>query len=135
MVTGYGAHSKCLLKADIEGSEWEVIDRTPSDKLACFSQIVCEFHLLHRISEGDFFEMATRVFGKLNTTHQSVHVHANNAGPIANVSNLVVPTIIEVTYARRGTYNFLPSDELFPTMLDAPNIETAPDIYLGGMRF
>ncbi len=133
MVADYTDQSKCILKVDIEGDEWELLDHVPSGTITCFSQIVCEFHYFHRLRTCDFFDRAIRVLRKLSLTHQAVHVHANNFAPVCNLSKILVPVVLEVTYVRRNTYELVQTDEVFPTSLDAPNDDTLPDIFLGNI--
>lgn len=124
-----------LLKMDIEGSEWPVFDAIDGAVLNQFRQIVLEVHHLTRLIDGEFGERIARVLAKLDATHAVVHVHANNCGPYRLVENVPVPDVIELTYARRDSYELDLSGEIFPTELDRPcNAEWA-EIVLGAFRF
>jgi len=134
------AHSRLsapdlILKMDIEDSEWEVLDTSSSESLSKFSQIVCEFHGLGRLYEAPFHTRATRVFRKLAQQFSVIHVHANNSAEICNVANVVMPSVLEVTFANRARYSFVASDETFPTALDAANHPLVADVRLGSFRF
>lgn len=134
------AHSKLsapdlILKMDIEGSEWDVLDNSSSESLLKFSQIICEFHGLARLNEAPFHARAMRVFHKLAQQFSVFHVHANNNGDICNLANVAVPSTLEVSFANRARYSFVASDETFPTPLDTPNNPHVADIRLGSFRF
>ena len=124
-----------ILKIDIEGAEWKVFADTSSADLVRCSQICCEFHNLNFLKEHDFLVKAKAVLEKLAMTHSVVHVHANNCAPLYNIANVVVPDVVEVTFAAKSRYVFEVSNELFPTALDAPNLSTVPDIWLGSFQF
>ena len=124
-----------LLKIDVEGAEWEIIQAADSAILPRFKQIVCEFHDLDRLAEDQFGERAKAVFEKLARTHFVFHVHGNNCGSFTNVGNVVVPQTIEVSFARREDYDPVQSDDEFPTALDYPNQPGRADLFLGRFRF
>jgi FkbM family methyltransferase len=124
-----------VLKMDIEGSEWEVLANAQSDTLRRFSQIVCEFHGLHLIDKPANCALFRHALSNLNTSHQCIHVHANNNGELCNIDNVPVPQVLEVTYANRMRYKFSTTDEIFPTPIDQPNKKEVPDIFLGSFKF
>jgi hypothetical protein len=134
------AHSKLsapdvILKMDIEGSEWDVLDNSSSESLSKLSQIICEFHGLGRLYEAPFHARALRVFHKLAQQFAVIHVHANNGGDMCNLANIAVPSTLEITFASRARYSFVESDERFPTPLDAPNRPDHAEIRLGLFKF
>jgi FkbM family methyltransferase len=129
------AEPDLVLKIDIEGAEWDVFDSASEDVLSKFTQIICEFHELSRLTEPDFRARARRVFGKLATLFAPVHVHGNNCCPLGNVANVPLPDALEITFASRRRYDFADSNEVFPTPLDSPNSDKVPDIVLGSFRF
>jgi len=124
-----------VLKMDIEGAEWDVLDHSSSVSLSRFSQIICEFHGLARLYEGPFHARALRVFQKLAQDFAVIHVHANNNGDLCNLANIAVPSTLEISFANRKRYSFTATDETFPTPLDAPNNPGSPEIMLGSFRF
>jgi hypothetical protein len=134
------AHSKLsapdiILKMDIEGSEWDVLDNSSSESLSKLSQIICEFHGLGRLYEAPFHARALRVFHNLAQQFAVIHVHANNNGDMCNLANVAVPSTLEITFANRARYSFVESNETFPTPLDAPNRPDLAEIRLGSFRF
>lgn len=124
-----------FLKIDIEGDEWKVFDSTPENDLDRISQIVCEFHNLSQLTESGFYSIAYRVFEKLNKNFAVTHVHANNCAPLVNLSNVVIPDVIELSFASRHRYSFCESAEIFPTELDAPCDKDKADVFLGKFMF
>ncbi len=109
---------------------------TVSEKaLAKFSQIVCEFHGFQYAADPVWSERFLHVLGKLRAVFEVVHVHGNNALPFVNVGNVVLPSLLEVTFANRKHYQFVETNEVFPTALDQPNVPGRPDLRLGCFKF
>jgi hypothetical protein len=124
-----------FLKMDIEGWEWEVFDTTPDELLARHAQIVCEFHDLSQLLSPHFYFRAKRVIEKLSRIFAVTHVHANNCMPFTLLANIPLPDVLEISFANRARYRFEPSQEVFPTPLDAPCSPQQPDYFLGAFRF
>jgi len=132
----YGAESNYnILKMDIEGAEWDILDKLPNECLNKFSQVVIELHDFEEFYNKDWYERAKRVLEKLSSMFKVVHVHGANTGRLAVFSNLPFPTVIEITWANKSIYKFEESDEIFPTELDAPTDPNFADIFLGNFRF
>jgi hypothetical protein len=87
-----------LLKIDIEGSEWEVLDSMSDKELTRFRQIVGEFH---GFNEEANFETINRVLGKILQNFVVVHTHANNWGQYEIIKRIAVPDVIEITFLRK----------------------------------
>jgi SAM-dependent methyltransferase len=124
-----------LMKLDIECEEWAVFDATPSEMLSRFSQIVGEFHYFQAFTDPYWRHLFARVLQKLSNHYAVVHVHANNYGGFSNIANVVVPNVLEITFANRAIYSFSETDEIFPGPLDEPNDPSRPDMFLGSFRF
>ncbi len=124
-----------LLKIDIENDEWPVFDSTPTEILRRFSQVVGEFHYLQGLADVEWRRLFARVLHKLSDIYAVVHVHANNHAGFTNVANVVVPNVLEITFANRKIYRFSDTDEGFPGPLDTPCDPNRPDMYLGSFRF
>jgi FkbM family methyltransferase len=129
------AHPNILLKIDIECSEWAVFDSTPPEILSRFSQIIGEFHYFQAFSDIQWRRLFARVLKKLTNTYAVIHVHANNYAGFTNIANVVVPNVLEITFANRSIYSFSETDEVFPGPLDIPNDPSRPDMHLGTFRF
>jgi SAM-dependent methyltransferase len=129
------ANPNILMKLDIECEEWEVFDATPSEMLCRFSQIVGEFHYFQALADPHWRHLFARVLQKLSNHYAVVHVHANNYAGFSNIANVVVPNVLEITFANRSIYSFTETDEIFPGPLDEPNDPSRPDMFLGSFRF
>jgi hypothetical protein len=131
---GKGA-GRIILKIDIEGAEWDALATKSVAALAYCSQIICEFHGLHRLADPGFAAVADQCFRALAQHFFVCHVHGNNSADIYNVGNVPIPDVLEVTFASRSIYQPLDKIELFPTALDQPNQPGRADIFLGPFRF
>ena len=132
---GRRGSASLILKIDIEHDEWPVFDATSETALSCFSQIVCEFHGLGLMIDPQWNERARRVLEKITGHFGVVHVHANNYCGLNSVANIPVPEVLEITFANRSRYRLVPTDEVFPGPLDAPNYPYLPDIHLGAFVY
>jgi hypothetical protein len=126
---GHQAERDLILQMDIEGEEWEVLANLPQAELMRFSQLIVEFHDLA------FAESRLAVLEKLLETHLPVHFHYNNCVQEAVYcpAGLFVYAhkAMEITYARRADYEFIPCAARYPTSLDCPNEKKYLDIPIG----
>ena len=113
-----------LLKIDIEGDEWNVLDETDPNVLKCFRQIVIEFHGFTQKLPNEKYDQMVRVLEKMNLHHSLLFVHANNNGEYRFFGSLKVPDVIEVTYIRHGE-DYIPNIGNFSSFdLASQNSET-----------
>lgn len=122
---GHSACNNMLLKMDIEGCEWEVLEKTES--LSKFSQIAIELHGLNSCDDG----RVLFCLNKLLETHIPVHVHANNCSDVKFFGGMMLPDALEVTYLRKTDFEFSENTRFFPTVLDMKNDPGKPEIILG----
>lgn len=127
--------SGLILKMDVEGAEWDVLDGMSSNTLSRFDQIVIEYHALEFLDRDSFRSRAERAFRTVGHTHRPIHIHGNNYAGFRIVRNIPIPDVIEVTYARKGRFEFVESDDVFPTHLDEPCDWQAPDLFLGSFKY
>lgn len=132
---GHSDRRDLLLKIDIEGAEWDVLDALGGDTFGQFKQILAEFHAFEFLDRDSFRERARRVFLKLNQTHQVINVHGNNFAGVRLVEGVALCDVYELTYVRRSDYAIEDSCDVFPTALDRPNNETIPELFLGRFQF
>ena len=125
-----GEDDSIVCKLDIEGAEWNVLARPVAGLRRC-RQIVVEFHQLHRFGSTEWRTKAMACLEQINADFQCIHVHGNNAVPIAVVGGVAFPTIVEATFVRRDCYAFEEETASFPTPLDAPNMAGRADILIG----
>jgi hypothetical protein len=134
--------NRIFLKMDIEGSEFNWLESITIEDLNRFSQIVIEVHW-----PFDVYRM--NMLKKLNETHYIIHIHGNNYcsrdipkrlpsgrtfdGTVtiknANLNEIVLPEVFEVTYINKNLGNCDKKHAHFPTSLDYPNNPDAYDIY------
>ena len=131
-------HENCrnlLLKCDIEGAEWSLMQQTPLDVLAQFRQIVMEVHDMVYLADGHHAENVLWAFRNLTSSHHVVHVHANNFSPFSIVGGTPFPTTLELTLIRKDEGRFSASSETFPTPLDMPCNPALADLQLGTFQY
>lgn len=117
-----------ILKMDVEGAEWQVINSTPSKIFAGFRQIAFELHELdHPNREAEII----KALEKLNETHFPVWVHGNNYVSAITAGDTVLPSALEILYLNRNVYEYEEKKVYFPWTLDAPNTEIFPEYILG----
>ena len=119
-----------LLKIDIDGGEWELFVAAGA-VLPRFRQIALELHGLHEVGDTVWRERALKALTVINSTHAPVHAHPNNYGAYAIVGGVPLPDILEVTFARRDSYQFIDEDTASEPPLDQANDPQRPDYSLG----
>jgi hypothetical protein len=116
-----------ILKLDVEGYEWQVLDGIAPDLLRRFEQIAVELHYLERLEDPVFGPTVLRVLQRLAKNFTVCHVHANNFNFLATCSNFTVAESLEVTFIRSDLVERVPSRTFYPTAEDAPNYDVIPD--------
>lgn len=118
-----------ILKMDIEGAEWNILDKMESDLLNMFGQIVLE---LHNMTIMDDASKIKNVLNKLNATHAVVHVHGNNWSAALSYGQGILPSSLEVTYVNREMYCIKEMDDVeLPILIDERNCCERDEFYLG----
>jgi hypothetical protein len=116
-----------ILKLDVEGHEWSVLETVPRETLRRFEQIAVELHGLQFLDGAPFRALAQRVLRRLAEDFTICHVHANNFNHLATCSNFTVTASLEVTYIRSDLVERAPSRTFYPTVEDSPNYAVLPD--------
>lgn len=118
-----------MLKFDIEGAEYDVLEATCADDLAAYEIIACEVHDFDKLGDAAFFVGVKAAFEKLNVHHVPIHLHANNYQSLVLVEGVPIPKVLEVAFLRRDldTFCSLSSDPI-PGPLDRPNHPLRADI-------
>lgn len=93
-----------ILKMDIEGSEWGLLNES-ADCLLNFRQIVLEVHNLMNIHLDDDFRLFESVLEGLHESFYLFNVHPNNNGNSLIVGNLLLPDVAELTFLNKSHYN------------------------------
>jgi hypothetical protein len=121
-----------ILKVDIEGSELEALGQLEFNEQIKFRQIVVEYHWLEKIVEDTYYAQLLLVLEKLDETHFVFNSHPNNHGDTLIVENLLLPSVIEVTYLRKEDYGFetnVFNQTNLLSKLNKPCHPTVPEIY------
>lgn len=132
---GHEYNENLILKCDIEGGEWPLLQNTPNKVLRQFRQIVFEIHHLGFLSNPHHANNVRRAFLNLTASHHVVHVHANNFGSWQILGGIPVPETIELTLVRKDEGVFHMSNEVFPTAMDMACDPSRADFYLGRFDF
>lgn len=122
-----------ILKLDIERSEWHVLEAIDESTLSLFSQVLVEFHDLHYMPI--FIDAAEEIARKLARNFFVTHVHANNHEECYSLGGVIVPRVIEVTFANREWFQPAPLTRSFPTDLDRRNDPRRPELHLGKFAY
>ena len=134
IVAGLGRKAKgAILKLDIERSEWPVLEAVDEKTLMTFSQILVEFHEMHYMPI--FIEQAEAAFQKLARHFFVAHLHANNHEDAYSIGGVIVPRVLEVTFANRAWFEPVPLTRTFPTDLDRRNDPRRPELHLGRFAY
>jgi hypothetical protein len=130
---GHATYNNMIMKMDVEGCEWDGFLETPLEVMNQFSQFMVEFHDLSYAVYNSTYSSIVAALKKINQTHQSIHIHANNGFIPLWIADLVLPGSLEVTYIRRADVKdtLIANTRQFPTEIDQPNRINWPDIYLG----
>jgi len=120
---------KLVLNMDIEGHEYGVFEALTDEELAGFSQIACEFHFLDRLlCDETFHEIVQHCWRRILRTMHVVHIHANNAGYVAESHGVKIPDLLELTFLNKALVDdFRPARRL-RTDLDRKNKAHKPEI-------
>ena len=121
---GHTKEKDMILKLDIEGCEWNILNEMNPDVLIQFKYIVIEFHF-EDVSASKYQE----VFKKLNQTHQIFHLHCNNCCPIINFDGYNLCSSLEISFLIREKNTFIDYSGYFPVKnLDYKNVENLEDV-------
>jgi hypothetical protein len=117
----------CILKLDIEGSEWDTL--AEAKDLSKCRQITIEAHWLLDLVYDAFYEKVVEALENLNKTHFPVWIHANNDQPLAVIGGQPVPNVFEILFLNRESYSYSEIKDPFAG-LNSPNNPLFPDISL-----
>lgn len=114
-----------ILKIDIEGSEYKVIEALNDINQSKLSVIVCEFHSFENIilKKQAFYRS---IIEKILKTHDVVHLHPNNVRSAFKCFQLVIPTDLEITFIRKDLIEVSKAIVKLPNILDFDNTIGVP---------
>lgn len=115
-----------LLQMDIEGYEYESMERIEQKVLNQFRIIVIELHFLDLMVYKPMFEKIEYLIRRLTNNHTVVHLHPNNCCGIFQKGDLLIPRILEVTLLRNDRFKEKNVVNHFPHPLDKENVIKPP---------
>jgi FkbM family methyltransferase len=118
---------KSILKLDIEGMEWEIIDSLDIDTLIKFDQIIIEFHDLFQIALKHNCELYFRVLKKLTEYFTIINVHPNNWSQFRILCGVPFVDTLELTMFNKS---IKPAISPTKKILNAPNNSLEPEFIL-----
>ena len=118
---------KAILKLDIEGMEWDVLDTMDSKTLIKFEQIVVEFHNLFKIATPEVADTYFRVIKKLIKHFEIINIHPNNWGEFRIFCGVPFVNTLEITLLnKKNKMKKNPSNK----ELNSPNNPLEPEFIL-----
>lgn len=118
-----GPEGNVLLKIDVEGAEWDVIEHEDFSRV---TYLVIEYHDL----ESDT-EKKVKLIDKIDEMFDLVHIHGVNCHnqPIFALDRVtMVPRYVECTYIRKGLVETYPCIDKYPTEWDMKSRTDARDV-------
>jgi hypothetical protein len=115
-----------VLKMDIEGSEWEILDT--STVLHKFDQILLEIHYLERFADDKFQKQYISAINKLFTNFAPVAIAGNNCCGFVTIGGYSLPRVLEMTLLNKNNHHFEDQDnsEILTTLLTRNYPNRAP---------
>jgi hypothetical protein len=89
-----------ILKLDIEGSEYLVLDEISNFKR--YNAIVIEFHNLYRIADDNFWFLFKKILTRLHKEHQVIYLSPNNCCSFTIIGGSAIPNVLEITWVKRS---------------------------------
>ena len=130
-MNGHNGRNDLLMRMNLEGNEWDVLQSLDVTTLAQFSQIIVEFHKMFDVVSIDRMQKILAVFNKLHEFHQVIHLHGSNNNRIGAIEGIALPDLLEITFVRRDDLIFTDCTDSFPRAIDRPNNPSSPDYLLG----
>lgn len=99
--------NKLLLKLDIEGFEWEVLDpklfpEINSEVFPKLEIIVIEFHGLSQLYDDLKYKQMTRVLDNLLLSYSPIWINGNNCRTYSQIGGVPILDVLECTFVRRN---------------------------------
>ena len=111
---GHLEEKNMILKMDIEGNEWEVLQEITPDILNKFKYITMELHISDsKINEN--YDLYLECLKKLMKDHQVFHIHCCNCGKLLDLGGgNPICKVIEVSYIKREGNQFKKDESIYP---------------------
>jgi hypothetical protein len=118
---------KSILKIDIEGMEWNILDSLEEHVLEKFDQIIVEFHNLFDITSLEKSKLYFRVISKLAAYFSIINIHPNNWSESRIICGLPFSDTLELTFLNKNI-KLINSQRMLN--LNMPNNPLEPNIFL-----
>lgn len=119
--------TKSILKLDIEGMEWKIIDELDIDLLLIFDQVIVEFHNLFDIALEDKSKLYFRVLNKLSLHYKILNIHPNNWSEFRILCGVPFVDTLELTLINK---NFKMEESSTVSDQNMPNNPLVPEFIL-----
>jgi FkbM family methyltransferase len=116
-----------VLKIDIEGMEWNILDSLDLNVLKKFDQIIVEFHNLFEITFQEKSSLYFRVLRNLVSHFSIINVHPNNWSDSRILCGIPFADTLEITFLNK---NIKVKNSKKTINLDMPNNSLEPDFLL-----
>lgn len=121
--------NNALLQMDIEAAEWMVLPHLTRKQFRRFRIIVIEFHDLPDVLfKRRSFKIAARMFRRILTDFEVVHIHQNNCCGQEWHEGIALPRLAEFTFLRKDRIDYVRGFASLPNSLDRPNAEGIPEL-------
>lgn len=127
---GHSHERSLLLKMDIEGREWSVLESASDDWLQKFQQIILEFHFLKYVEKHPNYVLSMQKLVK--NGFRVAHLHGNNidADGAIKMGDYTIPNVLEVTFIAGDSHKGTCQDIEQRLPLDARNDPKKPELPL-----
>ncbi len=97
--------TRFILKMDIEGAEYSVLESMQDFELRKFEQIIIEFHGIEKILRLKNHNYLHEIFLKLEKSHELINFHPNNYCSGFFYGGHPFADVFELTYVKKSTGN------------------------------
>lgn len=119
-----------ILKIDIEGDEWGVLDSLTDSELRRFSQIIGEFHGLGSCNSDQEVGKMAELLHRISVDFHLVNSHANNWASFRIIHGIAIPDVVELTFIKKNVFQPFSESEVLEnpnSNLNAPCNPSRPD--------
>ena len=111
-----------ILKIDVEGDEYKILNSVNKDFFSKFKIIIIEFHNLHYLFNEKFFFSFHDIIEKIINNFYCVHIHPNNdVDFVKKKENITIPPLMEFTFINKKNLKINNQKLFFPNKLDSDN--------------
>ena len=116
-----------ILQMDVEGAEYEILQKCTISDLKRFRFMVIEFHSFHKIIYKREFVEIKKSLDRILNEFYVVHAHINNGDESFNWHSDFIPKTLELTFIRKDRVKKVTKHATIPHSLDCKNNHFMPD--------